>query len=179
MDATKMEGLAGIADEADAAAGPTPEQLELQQAEERSQAQAEDTDRQAKEWGVLAYMIGGALAMLAPELRKVYTEDACLTWGRSVIPVADKYGWHGPSKIPELGLLLATASLAVPSFLVIRHRIKTVKPEEAGTEGPVGWVASVKAWWRDKRAARTAQVVKRATDEAADIIQQAGAANGR
>jgi hypothetical protein len=172
MDAQKMEGLAGIVDEADGAAGPTPEQAQQQQ-------QIDDTEQQAREWGMLAYMIGGALAMVAPEVKQIYTDDACLAWGRSVVPVAEKYGFTGPSKVPELGLLLATASLAVPTVLVIRHRLKTLQPDDAGKPGPTGILASIKQWWRDKRAKRTAAVVKEATDAAAEAVQQtSGAGRG-
>lgn len=180
MDAQRMEALAGMVDEADAVGGPTPEQQQ-EQAQQAQQAQQQGEDeRKAREWGVLAYTIGGALSMAAPELRQVYTEAACLDWGRSVVPVATKYGWdNGPSKVPEIGLLLSTLGLAIPTVYVLRQRIKEAKPEDAGKPG-AGMLASLKAWWRDKRAAKAAQVVQRQTAAAQTAMEvvEAGADHG-
>jgi hypothetical protein len=120
MDEVKLDALAGLVSEVDAAGPATPEQ----QAE---QAVADTMDASAREWGVIAYTIGGALAMLAPELRQVYTEDACYTWGQSAAVVAQKYGWDSPGDVPEIGLLLATAGLAVPSYLAVSSRIKAIR----------------------------------------------------
>lgn len=125
MDPTvTLETLAGVTAEADALGGPSPKEQE--QAEAANAAEADENA--AREWGVIAYTIGSALGMLAPELRKVYTEDACLLWGRSVVPVASKYGWDGPAGVPELGLLISTAGLAVPTFLIVRQRLAELKP---------------------------------------------------
>lgn len=137
MDAAKLESLAGIVSEADALGGPTAEQAEQAAAAEAHDA-AED---QAREWGVIAYTIGSALGMLAPELRQVYTESACLTWGRSVVPVAEKYGWNGPANVPEIGLAISTAGLAVPTFLLIRKRLAELRPAKARKAGEAGDVS--------------------------------------
>jgi hypothetical protein len=128
MDAQKMEALGGLVDEIDATG---PEAQAAAQAEAQQQA---DSEQGAREWGVIAFTIGGALSMLAPELRQVYTEDACLNWGRSVVPVAEKYGWNGPANVPELGLLIASAGLAVPSFLAIRERMRQLKEARQAAE---------------------------------------------
>lgn len=172
MDEQRMEALASIVDEADEAGGPTPEQqAEAKQAEAKQQA-ASELDEKARQWGVLAYMIGGGLAMAAPELRQVYTEAACLDWGRSVVPVAEKYGWDGgPSKLPELGLMLSTAMLAIPTVYVLRARLAEARPEDAGKPGPGGLLAGIKAWWRDKRAAKAAAVVR---DKVQDVSEAMG-----
>lgn len=124
MDQDKLESLAVAIDEIDEAVTPkTPEQI----AQAEADAKAADPDVQAKSWGMMAYTIGGMLALLAPELKAVYTEDACLAWGTAMVPVAEKYGWDGPSNVPELGLVMATLPLALPSYLLIRQRIAALK----------------------------------------------------
>jgi len=124
MDDIKMDALAGLVSEVDAAGPATPEQQE-------AQAQAQRSEDAAREWGVIAFTIGGALSMLAPELRQVYTEEACLSWGQSAATVADKYGWDGPGAVPEVGLLIATAGLAIPSYLAVSARIKALRLAQA------------------------------------------------
>ena len=124
MDEVKFEGLAAIVAEVDAAGPATPEQVE-------AQAAADTMDASAREWGTIAYMVGGALAMLAPELRQVYTEDACFAWGQSAATVAQKYGWDGPANVPEIGLAISTVGLAVPSFLAIRLRLAQLSAAKA------------------------------------------------
>lgn len=120
MDAEKLEALGGLIEGVD---GEAP----AAQAEQAQQAQAVDAAEEgARSWGVMAYTLGSALSMLAPELRAVYTEDACLAWGRSMMPVADKYGWNGPANVPELGLLIASMSLGVPSFFAVRERLRQI-----------------------------------------------------
>ena len=149
MDTQKLEALASLVDEVDAAAPPTPEQAEQIKRDEISagaEAQAaESLEASARQWGSIAYMIGGALAMVAPELRQVYTERACMDWGRAVVPVADKYGWNGVGHLPELGLLIATAGLAVPSVLSVRAAVAKEK---------AGWLGAVRDWWIGRKARR-------------------------
>jgi hypothetical protein len=125
VDTTKLESLGDIVGEADAIAtgAPTPEQ-QAQAAAAQAEQLAEDS---AREWGVIAYTIGTALAVLAPELRNVYTEEACFAWGRSMVPVAQKYGFDGPGNVPELGLLISTMSLGVPTALVLRAKIAALR----------------------------------------------------
>lgn len=127
MDEPKFEALAGLVAEVDAAGPATPEQVEAQTA-------ADTLDTQAREWGAIAYTVGGALAMLAPELKQVYTEDACFSWGRSAAVVAEKHGWGGPGDVPEIGLLISTAGLAVPSYLAIRMRLKQLKAQQLAAQ---------------------------------------------
>lgn len=122
-----MDTLAGLIEEVDAQGPATPEQQAEQQ-------QAADADTAASEWGMIAYTIGGALGMLAPELRQVYTEESCLKWGRAVVPVSEKYGWGAPANVPELGLLLCTAGLAVPSILAVRQRLAELKKQQTAQQ---------------------------------------------
>lgn len=151
MDATKLQALGGMVDEVDAAAPPSPEQLEQQQQAAAAEAQAEQAaqtlESEARQWGSIAYMIGGALGMVAPELRQVYTERACMDWGRAVVPVASKYGWNGAGKLPELGLAIATLGLAVPSVLAVRAAME----RERG-----GWLGAVRAWWASRKGSKAA-----------------------
>jgi len=125
MDVNKLEGLGSLVDEIDA---DDPQAKAEEQAKAQAQQQAElDADTKAREWGIVAFTVGRALSMLEPQLLKVYTEDACLDWGRSVVPVAEKYGWDGPGNVPELGLLISTAGLAVPSYLLIRAKLDEIR----------------------------------------------------
>lgn len=160
MDPNRLEALGQVVAEADAMGGPTPEQQEQEQKEA-------DSEAQAREWGVIAFTIGGALSMFAPELRQVYTEQACLNWGRSVVPVAEKYGWSGVSKFPEFALLMATVGLAMPTFFVMRKRLT----EDAGKGEGGGPLAGLKAWWRDLRARKAAKVGQ----QMAEVPQHGGA----
>ncbi|HWP19767.1 MAG TPA: hypothetical protein VNO84_11610 [Burkholderiaceae bacterium] len=134
-DVAKLEALGQMTAEADALGGPTPEQAE-------QQAAMDAAETAAREWGVIAYTIGGALSMLAPELRQVYTEDACMGWGRAMVPVADKYGWNAPSDVPELGLIIATAGLAVPSYVAVRRRLDAIKAKREADDDAKAKVAA-------------------------------------
>lgn len=120
MDMEKLENLGQVVDEVDALGPATPAQLQAAQAEQA-------LEQGAREWGSIAFMVGGALSMLCPELRQVYTEEACSAWGASVMPVAEKYGWNGPGSIPEIGLAISTIGLAVPSYLAIRVKLQQLK----------------------------------------------------
>lgn len=142
MDATKLESLGGLVDEVDAA-GPAGQEQAQQE-----QEQAQGLEDNARQWGAIVFMIGNAAAMIAPELRQVYTEDACMNWGRAMNPVAEKYGWNGANSIPEIGLLIATAGLVVPSVFAIRARLAAVNDgKEART-----WLGSMRQWWLDRKA---------------------------
>lgn len=127
MDEQKFEALASIVADVDAAGPPTPEQVEAQTA-------ADTHDAAAREWGTIAFMIGGALSMIAPELRQVYTEEACFAWGQSAATVAEKYGWSDPGNVPEIGLAISTVGLAVPSYLAIRLRLRQLEAAKAAQQ---------------------------------------------
>jgi len=161
MTAEKLEGLAGMVGEADALGGPTPEEAQAQE-------QAAAASEAAKEWGAIAYGVGGFLSMMAPELKAVYTEARCLAWGAAVVPVAEKYGWSSTKRFPELALAMATLGLAVPTFFVLKRRL--AEDGEAGkpAEGVGG---TMRQWFRNWRAKRAAKVV----GEAVEVPSNGGA----
>lgn len=126
-DLEKLGHLATMTAETDASGPPTPEQLEAEkeQAEDETEAQA---------WAQVPMMLGAALSMLAPELQAVYTKEACDAWGVAMVPVAKKYGWNGPSNLPEIGLLITTAGLAVPTIVVVRAKLQQLREANAAHE---------------------------------------------
>lgn len=71
-------------------------------------------------------MVGGVLGMALPELRAVYTEDACLAWGGGMAAVSDKYGWDAGDTAakwaPECMLLMTSIPLIVPTVQAIKQR---------------------------------------------------------
>lgn len=127
MDESKFHALDGLVTEVDADGPPTPEQAE-QQARE---AQALDG---AQQWATVAQGIGSLFSLIAPELRGVYTPDACQQWGQAMQPVAEKHGWNSPTNLPEFGLFMVSLGLGVPTFLVLRERIKELKRERQAAE---------------------------------------------
>lgn len=146
----RLQALGGLADEVD---GAHPAEQERAAAEEQQQERQEQAlDAGAKAWGMIPYSIGGTLAILAPELREVYTHEACYAWGQGAQAVATKYGWDSPESMPELALIGATLGFAVPSYLVIRGRLDDMKAGKA-----TGLWARVGVWWRARKAAKAAK----------------------
>ena len=140
----RLEQLAGMTQEADAANPSAAEQQEQQQqAEAMSQSQIA-----AQQWGILMFTIGGFCQMIAPELKQVYSEDRCFAWGAQANAVAEKYGWNGPSAMPELALIASTAGFAVPTYFLIKQKLHEAKEGK----GPASWVAKMGLWWRTRRA---------------------------
>ena len=123
------------------------------QAEQAAQAKASEADMAAKQWGMLMFTVGGFCQMIAPELRQVYTEERCFAWGQQANAVAEKYGWNGPSAMPELALLASTAGFVVPTFFLMREKIRAA--QQGNT--PAGLAAKVGMWWRTRKAAAAAK----------------------
>lgn len=119
-DLEKLEALGSITAEIDASGPPTPEQVEA----EKKEAEAVT---EAAAWAQVPMMLGSMLAMIAPELQMVYTEEACNRWGERMVPVAQKYGWNGPSNLPEIGLAIATAGFAIPTVVVVRAKLAQMR----------------------------------------------------
>lgn len=140
----RLEALGGMTAETEAA-NPGPEQ---QQAAAQEQAAASEADTAARQWGMLMYTVGGFAQMIEPALKQVYTEDRCFAWGQQANAVAEKYGWAGPSAMPELALIASTAGFFVPTWFMVRARIKAAQTET----GPASWVAKMGLWWRTRKA---------------------------
>lgn len=146
-----LDALAGMTQQTDAA---NPSQEEQAQAAQQ-QAQQTEADVAAKQWGMLMYTVGGFAQMIAPELKQVYSEERCFQWGQQANSVAEKYGWNGPSAMPELALIASTAGFAVPTYFLIRAKVQ----EAQKGNGPQSWLAKAGIWWRTRkaRAAATGQ----------------------
>ena len=128
---------------------------EDQQQAAAKQSKAAEADTAAKAWGMMMYTIGGFCQMIAPELKPVYSEERCFQWGQQANTVAEKYGWNGPSALPELALIASTAGFAVPTFFLMKARIKAAQ----GEPGPASWVAKMGLWWRTRKARANATSV--------------------
>ena len=146
----RLEQLQGLTQEADAA-NPSAEQ---QQQAAQEQATISAADIAAKQWGMLMYTIGGFACMIAPELKPVYSEDRCFQWGQQCNEVAVKYGWDGPSAMPELALIASTAGFAVPTYFVMRQKMEQAKAVKDGS-----LIEKMAAWWQHRKARRAAASV--------------------
>lgn len=142
-----LAALAAVTRETDEA-NPSPEQRQAQQQE---QEQASAAEQGAREWGQLMFLFGGAVTMVAPELKPCYSEERCMQWGGAANAVAEKYQWNSPA-IPELTLAACTLSFVVPTFLVLREKARAVT--EAKNAGAFGKLV---LWWRARRAAKAGQ----------------------
>ena len=123
---------------------PSPEQ---RQAQAEEQAQASAAEQGARDWAVIPFTLGGMLSMVAPELRPVYSEERCLAWGTYAHATAQKYGWNGPSNMPELGLLAVTISMVLPTVPAIAEKLREAKDAKSGTV----WARAV-LWWKNRKA---------------------------
>lgn len=145
----RLEQLARMTQEADAA-NPSAEQ---QQQAAQAQATISEAEISARQWGMLMFTIGGFCQMIAPELRQVYTEDRCFSWGQQANAVAEKYGWNGPSAMPELALIASTAGFAIPTYMVLKQRLQQAK---AAKDGSIS--EKIAAWWANRKAKRATAV---------------------
>ena len=91
----------------------------------------------AESWAMVPAMIGSALGMALPELREVYSEQACRAWGAAMVPVADKYGWDADTIMgPEVGLLCASLPLAVGTIAAVQKAKAEKRPAPRQVEAP-------------------------------------------
>lgn len=144
-----LEALGSLTQATDAA-NPSPEQ---QAAEAQKATQAADAEKSAVEWGRIMFTVGGFACMIEPALKQVYSEEACMDWGKHAHVVAQKYGWDAPTKVPELALLASTFGFAVPTFFMIRERLRAIKEGKA----PESWLNKVGLWWRTRKVRRDMQ----------------------
>jgi hypothetical protein len=130
----KLESLGAAAnsldDELNASAGgggAVPDAVEL------------PLDSEAKEWAMVAYAIGQAAGQFAPKLKQIYSEEACLAWGHTVVPVAQKYDVKGIGRFPEVALILSTLAFAYPTYVEIRAIASAIEMEakKAAQQKPV------------------------------------------
>lgn len=149
----RLEQLGPMTQEADAA-NPSAEQIGQQTAQAEA---ATLSSAAAQQWGILMFTVGGFACMIAPELKQVYSEDRCLAWGMQANAVAEKYGWNGPSAMPELALIASTAGFMVPTFMVIRQKLEQAKAAKDGT-----LTEKIAIWWQDRKARRAAAAAARA-----------------
>lgn len=161
----RLEALGGMTAETEAA-NPGPE---AQAAAAEEHAQATEAETAARQWGMLMYTVGGFAQMIEPALKQVYTEERCYAWGQQANAVAEKYGWSGPSAMPELALIASTAGFLVPTWFMVKARLKAANEET----GPASWVAKMGLWWRTRKArGQAASVVKPETEGVDSGIQQ-------
>jgi hypothetical protein len=96
-------------------------------------------DSEAKEWAMVAYAIGQAAGQFAPKLKQIYSEEACLAWGHTVVPVAQKYDVKGIGRFPEVALILSTLAFAYPTYMEIKAITSAIEMEakKAAQQKPV------------------------------------------
>jgi hypothetical protein len=91
----------------------------------------------AESWAFIPAMFGKIVAMALPELKDVYTEDACFAWGEAMVPVAEKYGWGDPAVSVEVALIIATVPLALPTGIAIKKYLDLRKQQASNLQhGP-------------------------------------------
>lgn len=82
-------------------------------------------------WGQVAMMFGGILGMAMPELKSVYTEQACMDWGGGMAQVAAKYGWEADETIAKFG---PECALAIASFPLVAGTVVAIKSRQAASK---------------------------------------------
>jgi hypothetical protein len=123
--------LDAIADEA------AREEAEKGAAAQRAveQEQADAARQEVEIWALIPKQIGTILGMALPELKTVYTDEACHQWGAGMAAVSQKYGWDAADTLakfaPELALASATIPLAVPTYFAIRKRLDAAEEKRA------------------------------------------------
>lgn len=98
----------------------------------------------AESWAQIPFMVGGLLSMAMPELKEAYTPAACLTWGESMHLVAQKYEWDAAETMskwaPDIGLLMASLPLVLPTIAAIKARRELTLSEKAAKDLGGQWV---------------------------------------
>lgn len=111
----------------------------------REQAQAEAAKPEgyvdeAQAWAIVPKKLGSLLGMAVPELKDVYTDDACLEWGKGMAAVSHKYGWNAADTLakfaPELALAAATLELALPTYMLVSAKLEQVRLIRAQRQAP-------------------------------------------
>jgi hypothetical protein len=129
MEAAELESLAAETKAADAPIpeAPAPGAAPI----------ATSDDALALEWSELPAAVGKGLSFVIPEAPQIWTDKACLEWGKAMVPIAKKYGWEPLKGMAWLKLLGATGALVGPTVFVVRERMKAAKqPQEPKPEAP-------------------------------------------
>ena len=96
----------------------------------------------AESWAMLPAMVGSILCMAMPELKAVYTPDACNAWGAAMVPVADEQGWNADEFLgPKMGLLVASAPFVLGTVFAIKARKAAALPDKQKGNEPGALVA--------------------------------------
>ena|SRR5258706_903595 len=96
-------------------------------------------EEEAKAWAGIPYLLGGLLSKALPELREVYTEAACLEWGRATVPVARKYNWSLSGFELEGAWVICSWGLLSPAWDAVKRRRANDKPKpEPEQPAPAG-----------------------------------------
>lgn len=86
----------------------------------------------ADSWALLPAMVGSMLAIAMPELKAVYTPEACQAWGEAMVPVADEYGWNADEVLGQkLALAMATAPFVIGTAFAVKARKAEAAPKPA------------------------------------------------
>lgn len=82
-------------------------------------------------WAEIPRKVGSLLAIVAPELRDVYSEEACKGWGRDMHRLATKRGWSAEGLPPEVAAGISTCGLLLPTLVVLKARRDAVRRAQA------------------------------------------------
>ncbi len=164
MGMEQLNALGGMVNDLEA---DNPSQESQQASAEQAQATAQ-ADIGAKQWGMIMFTLGGFAQMVAPELKPVYSEDRCFSWGQQAQAVSEKYGWSGPSNMPELALIASTAGFLVPTYFVLRGKVEQAKAAKDGT-----LLEKLAAWWQHRKAMRAQRQAQRGQGRAGEVVAEA------
>lgn len=98
----------------------------------------------AREWAEIPQAVGMTLSIRYRELQNVYTDDACLAWGKAMAPIAERYGWTPGKVFPWLSLIGATAMLGMPTVEIIKAHALLEAAAPAVEKGPLATVTTLK-----------------------------------
>lgn len=73
-------------------------------------------------WASVPQTVGSVLAMALPELKDVYSKQACRAWGVAMVPVAMKHGWQATALPVEIPAIFATLGFVIPTAMAIKAR---------------------------------------------------------
>ena len=130
-DTQKPEGLDDLDRSRIEAAGAESEQ----DARQQEILDPEPTIDPAATWATIPKLFGSLIQMAMPELAGVYTDEACYAWGGAFHEVAKKHNWDAVGTMtrwgPEIGLVLASVPLVLPTMQAIRARREEAEKSKA------------------------------------------------